>query len=249
MQLKTLAPNLLRSNDSTLAITFNRKGKIQKASILLYPGNKINIYANYNKKDTCFKMLGQDVAYIFPGKFKNTYLPALTPQILKSKGVVVDMRCYPSDFMVFSFGPMLLPENKSFAKFTIGKPQTPGLFTWSSEQKLGTTNPDHYKGKVIVIVNENTVSQSEYTTMAFSAASNVTVIGSTTAGADGNVSSIVLPGGIRTGISGIGVYYPDGRETQQIGIVPQVEVKPTIQGIADGLDEPLEKALQLIRGK
>lgn len=249
MQLKTLAPNLLRSNDSTLAITFYRRGKIQKTSIPLYPGNKINLYANYNKKDTCFKMLGQDVAYIFPGKFKNAYLPALTPQILKSKGVVVDMRCYPSDFMVFSFGPMLLPENKSFVKFTIGKPQTPGLFTWSPELKLGQTNPDHYKGKVIVIVNENTISSSEYTTMAFSAAPNVTVIGSTTAGADGNVSPIVLPGGVRTGISGIGVYYPDGRETQQIGIVPQLEVKPTIQGIADGRDEPLEKALQLINGK
>jgi C-terminal processing protease CtpA/Prc len=59
----------------------------------------------------------------------------------------------------------------------------------------------------------------------------------------------VLPGGLRTGISGIGVYYPDGRQTQQIGIVPQVEVKPTILGIAEGRDEPLEKALQLINGK
>lgn len=249
IQLKTMAPNLLRTNDSTLAITFKRAGKVQKANISAYPRSKVNIYANYNKKDTCFKMIGQDVAYIFPGKFKNAYLPALTPQIEKSKGVIVDMRCYPSDFMVFSFGPMLLPETKSFVKFTVGNPKTPGVFTWTPELKLGKTNPDYYKGKVIVIVNENSVSQSEYTTMAFAAAPNVTVIGSTTAGADGNVSPITLPGGLRTGISGIGVYYPDGRETQQIGIVPQVEVKPTIRGIADGRDEPLEKALQLIHGQ
>ncbi len=249
MQLKAIAPNLLRNNDSTVAVTVNRAGKVQKANISLYPSSRINIYANFNKKDTCFKMIGQDVAYIFPGKFKNAYLPALTPQIQKSKGVIVDMRCYPSDFMVFSFGPMLLPEAKPFVKFTIGKPQTPGLFTWSPELKLGQANPEWYKGKVVVIVNENTMSQAEYTTMAFSAAPNVTVIGSTTAGADGNVSPIVLPGGLRTGISGIGVYYPDGRETQQIGIVPQVEVKPTIRGIAEGRDEPLEKALQLINGK
>lgn len=249
MQLKAIAPNLLRSNDSTLAITINRAGKVQKTSISLYPSSQIDTYANYNKKDTCFKMIGQDVAYIFPGKFKNAYLPALTPQIEKSKGVIVDLRCYPTDAIAFSFGPMLLPEAKPFVKFTIGSPQTPGLFTWSPELKLGKTNPDNYKGKVIVIVNENTISHSEYTAMAFSAASNVTVIGSTTAGADGNVSPIVLPGGLRTGISGIGVYYPDGRETQQIGIVPQVEVKPTIKGIAAGRDEPLEKALQLINGK
>jgi C-terminal processing protease CtpA/Prc len=249
MQLKALAPNLLRSNDTTLAIGISRGGKMQKTNISLYPRSKVNIYANYNKKDTCFKMIGSDIAYIFPGKFKNSYLPALTPEIRKSKGVIVDMRCYPSDFMVFSFGPTLLPEAKPFVKFTIGEPKTPGLFTWTPELKLGQTNPEWYKGKVVVIVNENTVSQSEYTTMAFSAAPNVTVIGSTTAGADGNVSPIVLPGGLRTGISGIGVYYPDGRQTQQIGIVPQVEVKPTILGIAEGRDEPLEKALQLINGK
>jgi C-terminal processing protease CtpA/Prc len=82
--------------------------------------------------------------------------------------------------------------------------------------------------------------------MALRTAPRVTVVGSTTAGADGNVSSIQLPGNINTMISGIGVYYPDGRETQRVGIVPDVEVKPTIKGIADGRDEVLEKAVQLI---
>ncbi|MFT5243000.1 MAG: C-terminal processing protease CtpA/Prc [Psychroserpens sp.] len=47
-------------------------------------------------------------------------------------------------------------------------------------------------------------------------------------------------------ISGIEIQYPDGRETQRIGIVPDVEVKPTIKGISAGLDEPLAKALELI---
>jgi C-terminal processing protease CtpA/Prc len=48
-------------------------------------------------------------------------------------------------------------------------------------------------------------------------------------------------------ISGIGVYYPDGRETQRIGIVPDIEVKPTIEGIKNGKDEVLEKAIEFIR--
>ena len=65
----------------------------------------------------------------------------------------------------------------------------------------------------------------------FRAAPNATVIGSTTAGADGNVSEIYLPGGIYTMISGIGIYYPDGGETQRIGIVPDIEIHPTIEGI------------------
>jgi len=47
-------------------------------------------------------------------------------------------------------------------------------------------------------------------------------------------------------ISGIGVYYPDGRETQRIGIVPDIELKPTIEGIKKGQDEVLQKAIEII---
>ncbi len=82
--------------------------------------------------------------------------------------------------------------------------------------------------------------------MAFRAGGNTTIVGSTTAGADGNISVIYLPGGIRTAISGIGVYYPNGQETQRIGIVPDVEVSPTIEGIRKGKDELLDKAIELI---
>jgi len=56
----------------------------------------------------------------------------------------------------------------------------------------------------------------------------------------------VLPGNLRTAISGLGIYYPDGRETQRVGIVPDVEVKRTIKGLAECRDEVLEKAVQLI---
>ena len=47
-------------------------------------------------------------------------------------------------------------------------------------------------------------------------------------------------------ISGLGVYYPDGRETQRVGIVPDVVVQPTIAGVQAGRDEVLERAVQLI---
>ena len=92
------------------------------------------------------------------------------------------------------------------------------------------------------------MSQSEFTAMAFRACGAI-IVGSTTAGADGNVSAFALPGGLRTMISGLGVYYPDKSPTQRIGIVPDVEVKPTIAGIRAGRDEVLEEALRQILGK
>jgi len=45
-------------------------------------------------------------------------------------------------------------------------------------------------------------------------------------------------------ISGIGVFYPDKKPTQRIGIIPDVEVKPTIEGIRAGRDEVLEAAVR-----
>jgi C-terminal processing protease CtpA/Prc len=101
---------------------------------------------------------------------------------------------------------------------------------------------------LVVLVNEKSQSQAEYTAMAFRAVQNSTIIGSTTAGADGNISEILLPGGLRTLISGIGVYYPNGTETQRIGIVPDITVKPTIKGIKEGKDEVLAKAIEIING-
>ena len=98
------------------------------------------------------------------------------------------------------------------------------------------------KGKVVVIVNSTSQSEAEWTTMAFQSSPNVKVIGSKTAGADGDFSEIVLPGGLNTGISGIGVFYPDGKPTQRVGVKIDEVIYPTINGIKLGKDELLEKA-------
>ena len=84
--------------------------------------------------------------------------------------------------------------------------------------------------------------------MAFRSAHESLVVGSTTAGADGNVSHFVLPGELGSMISGIGVFYPNKAATQRIGIVPNVIVNPTIAGIRAGRDEVLEEALRQILG-
>lgn len=91
------------------------------------------------------------------------------------------------------------------------------------------------------------VQHAEFTLMALRTAPDVTVVGSPTAGADGNVSLIALPGGLRTYFSGLGVYYPDRSPTQRVGIVPDAPVTPTVEGIRNGVDEVLEHALRLVR--
>lgn len=248
-QLRDFTRDLLCSNDTAVTVTYSRDSNLMTATIRCYSPNQVTLPSRMQRKDTCFRLLTPDIAYLYLGNIKNEYLPKLMPEVLKTKGLIIDLRCYPSEFMVFTLGTYLLAEPTPFVKFARPNLETPGLFTFTNPLKVGRYNSDYYKGKVVVLVNELTQSQAEYTAMAFRAAPDAKVIGSTTSGADGNVSEIFLPGGIRTLISGIGVYYPDGRETQRIGIIPDIEVKPTIKGIAEGRDEVLEKAIELINNR
>jgi C-terminal processing protease CtpA/Prc len=124
-----------------------------------------------------------------------------------------------------------------------------GLSAAEAREAASPVQQPHYSGKVVILVDEISLSQAEYTTMAFRSSPQAMVVGSTTAGADGNVSQVVLPGGLNTMISGIGVFYPDKRPTQRVGILPDVEVRPTIAGIRAGRDEVLEEALRQILGR
>src|SRR5260370_32784031 len=84
--------------------------------------------------------------------------------------------------------------------------------------------------------------------MAFRAAPGAIVIGSTTAGADGNTSTVPLPGGLSSLISGLGVFYPDNRPTQRVGIIPDIALSPTVLGIQAGRDELVDEAIRQITG-
>jgi len=107
-------------------------------------------------------------------------------------------------------------------------------------------NRYQYNGKVIILMNECTQSYLETMAMSFMDAPNATVIGTPSAGANGDVMEIKLPGCIKTLISGQGITYMDGSQTQRIGLKPDITVKQTVKGITEGRDEVMEKAIELI---
>ena len=242
-QLRDVCRNLLRTNHNSLQLLVQREGQSFDKEVACVDVYTVNFWRN---DIPSHKILDGNIGYLYPGSLQKGEIDEIMKKFLPTKGLIVDMRCYPSDFIVFRLGKYLMPQPTEFVKFTFGSLAAPGQFNFGQPLKVGEENPDYYKGKVVIIVNEMTQSQAEYTTMALRVAPDATVIGSTTAGADGNVSEIFLPGSIRTMISGIGVYYPDGTETQRIGIVPDIEIKPTLAGIKQGKDELLEKAISLI---
>ena len=219
---------------------------------------------NYVTKD----LLG----YVTLASIRDEEIDIIQKTFKDTQGIIIDIRNYPSTDVRYSLGSYFVSEDRPFAKSTIGNVNNPGEFNFKenpyvirSEEyyqrngnNMGEFNfnqgtyvkkksEEYYSGKLVVLVFEYTMSNAEHTAMAFRAGDNTVIIGCPTSGADGNVSMIELPGGLQTAFSGIGVYYPDGRETQRIGIIPDLEVKPTIQGIREGRDELLEKAIEIIK--
>jgi len=195
-----------------------------------------------------FQKLSPEVAYLKLSSVKGSQAATYIESASGTKGMIIDIRNYPSEFVVFSLGSHFVDKTTEFARFTAGDLGNPGAFHWGGPPLSLTPAAPRYAGKIAILVDESSLSQAEYTTMAFRSAPNAVVVGSTTAGADGNVSPIPLPGGLRSAISGIGVFYPDKKPTQRIGIIANIEARPTIQGIRSGRDEVLEAALRHILG-
>jgi C-terminal processing protease CtpA/Prc len=225
---------VVQRGDQTLTLTPSR----------LPPGTLdfSSTYKHDRPGDT-FQMLTPEVAYLKLSSVVAANSQKYIQSAAGTKGLIIDIRNYPSEFVVFTLGSLLVSQPVNFVRFTQGDLSNPSAFHWTPPLRLIPQEP-HYAGRVAILVDEVTQSQAEYTTMAFRTAPGAVVIGSTTAGADGNVSTVPLPGGLSSYISGIGVFYPDKTPTQRVGIIPDIVVAPTIAGIQAGRDELIEEALR-----
>lgn len=191
------------------------------------------------------QMLTPKVAYLKASTLKQADVAKYIGNIASADALVVDIRNYPAEYVIYALGSLLVDRPTPFAQFTIPMLSNPGGFFWGAKVSLEPAQP-HFAGRVAILVDESSQSQAEYLAMALRASPRAIVVGTTTAGADGNVSPIVLPGGVRTGISGIGVFYPDRTPTQQRGVAIDVPCKLTIAGMRAGRDEILDCALRAL---
>lgn len=246
-RLRDIGEDILRSNNQEVTLEYTNANATQQNKIIkLYPREALNHYRWYRVgEEKCYQLLDNNIGYVTLANIQAEDIDPIKEDFKNTKGIIIDIRNYPSTFVPFLLGSYFISSPTPFVKFTTTNLDNPGEFSFTKELKIPNEGKA-YSGKLIILTNELSQSQAEYTAMAFRAGDNTTIIGSTTAGADGNVSNITLPGGLTTMISGIGVYYPDGGETQRVGIVPDIQLTPTVEGIRAGKDELLEKAIQVI---
>ena len=246
-QLLEIARFILRTNEELLDVEYIHQGKSLQSKLFCYNMGKVKITSKFDRDEVLYKIVRDSIGYLYLGSTKGGEVP----KNIQAKGLIIDLRCYPSFVKIKGYFNymQLYSEPKVFVKFTLGDSNLPGLFRYLGNTRVGRKNLNAYKGKKIILVNEITRSHAEFMAMKYRVAENSIIIGSTTAGADGGVFNLKMPGGVTTSFTGAGVYYPDGRETQRVGIVPDIVVKPTIKGIREGRDEVLEKAIELIEKK
>ena len=189
-----------------------------------------------------------NIGYINMGDINPPQVDSALVIVKNTEGIVMDVRNYPRGTM-YLFAMFFNPDARPFVIFTAVDRTYPGQVTWTPPLMAGRAggNGDHYRGRVAILIDERTQSHAEFSVMALRTSPQNKVIGSQTAGADGNITPFMLPGGIRTLFTGLGVYYPDGKATQRIGIVPDIEIRPTLTGVRAGKDEVLERALEYLR--
>lgn len=71
-----------------------------------------------------------------------------------TKGLIIDIRNYPSEFVVFALGALLVDKRTDFVRFTAADLSNPGAFHWTPALSLTPEQP-HYKGKIVILIDEN----------------------------------------------------------------------------------------------
>lgn len=241
-----MGTHLFRNPDSLFHLEVVRNQKRLNTIVTGLPHLNRNLFSPKNAQAPSYTVIEPDIGYIYCGTYKNTDLDSIKIKFRNTKGIIIDMRGYPVDEMTSTLAAYFTSKPVDFAKFSERHVARPGLFVFSPNSTYGVENDDFYQGKVVVLVNELTQSNAEYVTMALQKGEKVITLGSTSAGADGNITAIHLPGDITTWLSGIGVYYPDGTNTQRVGVKIDKVVKPTVKGLAAERDEVLEAAKKWI---
>ena len=146
-------------------------------------------------------------------------------------------------------GPRLIKGDKPIAGAQFRRPfhqgsTIPTRMDYAFAQNFSPSSKPRYRGKVVMLINEQAVSQAEHTCLIFSAATDVTFIGTPTNGTDGDITDFVLPGGLSVVFMGHDVRHGDGRQLQRVGVQPHITGAPTIGGIREGRDEVMEAAVK-----
>ncbi|WP_415328627.1 S41 family peptidase [Chryseobacterium sp. MMS23-Vi53] len=243
-KIKKVKNLFLMTNNDSINLKLERNGQNLALKVKTYLLKDIIFEKPIQPEKWKFIDNEKKIGYVNMGIIEKADLDEMYSQLKSTESIIFDLRNYPK-MTILPLSVLLLPESSIYYQFNFPETKYLSKF-YSRKNPIGKHNSEYYKGNVVVLVDENTQSQAETTTMMFKQHPRAKIIGSNTSGANGDVIKFHIAD-LETSFTGLGAYYPNGKETQRIGIIPDIIIKPTVKGIQEGKDEVLERALEYIK--
>lgn len=203
---------------------------------------------NQRNEKSSFDELSPGLYYLNLDKISMAEINSLLPELEEAKGIICDLRGYPNgNHGLISH---LLEENDTSKSWM----RIPQVIYADYENLAGfdhhgfelKAKAPHIAAKVVFIINGRAISYSESYMGLIEHYNLATIVGESTAGTNGNINPFNLPGGYRIWWTGMKVVKHDGSLQHGVGIIPDVPVFRTIQGVRESRDEYLEKAIEIV---
>jgi len=168
------------------------------------------------------------------------------PGLVNARGVVFDLRGYPGSAGLTMLSHLLDKKDDFTGWMNVLTPPTPegALFTASALEWGVEPKAPRIEAPSVFLTDQRAISYAESVLGFVKHHQLGSIIGTNTAGANGNILPLTLPGGFSTVYTGMRVLGPDGNTFHGHGIEPDIRVEPTLEAIKAGRDEVLERALQ-----
>ena len=237
------AQTILRTPLNTmLRIRYRREG-VERDTLA-----GISAYPKWFAKGGASRMIENTrIYYLNPTDYTKADEARLAQMLSGAEGFIVDLRCGIADDYNDFVRKYIVPDSISRGNlYTYPVLSLPGTF--ASEGRIAP-KAEPAKGKIagVVLVDNGTQSTLETHVQWLQSRADIVTVGTRSAGANGNVSWIVLPGDVRTCFSGLGWYDNDGEEIQRRGVRVDYPIPRTIEGVIAGRDEAFEKAIRLLQ--
>lgn len=175
-------------------------------------------------------------------------LRAQVEALVAARGVVFDVRGYPDQAATMLL-PMLTDKDLRSARWHVPK-WTRGFgrgVVWMESNWTLPPRKPRIAGKAAFLIDGSAISYAESILEIVEHERLGRLVGEATAGTNGNVTTLVLPGGAGMQFTGMKVIKQDGTALHGVGVVPTDPVAPTRGGIAAGKDEVLDRAVELLK--
>ncbi|RFB17398.1 ABC transporter permease subunit [Bacillus sp. HNG] len=223
-------------------------------------GQQLNINATYQlpssvdrfnrSSEEGYKYLGNDIYYVNIDHFTKDQLEVALEEFHHAKGIIFDFRAYPaidlsalfeklSDEIIYTM-PMNVPR--------IMYPNKPPV-EFDENQASYLPKDEIFTSKMVALIDGSCISACETYAGTFKGNGLATMIGGPTAGTNGSINLIKLPGNMGVWFTAWQALSVDWSQHHMIGVQPDVIVERTREAALEGRDEQLEAALEYLEGE